>query len=94
MGNTCTQSNDQEDIGASQMNSKAVGGDTITDDQLSTLNMGNELTQKLMLTISCQDLPNLDKKSKSDAFVVLWEIKKTKRKISNSPTTRTDKERK
>ena len=28
-----------------------------------------------MLSFSCQNLPNLDKASKSDAFCVVWEIK-------------------
>lgn len=32
-----------------------------------------------MLTISCKDLPNLDKKSKSDAFCVIWELKKNQK---------------
>ena len=31
-----------------------------------------ELKQNLILSFSCKDLPNMDKDSKSDTFVVLW----------------------
>ena len=44
------------------------------------MNLQDGLSQKLMLSFSCSDLPNLDKESKSDVFCVLWEQKGAQRK--------------
>lgn len=79
MGLSCVKSSDKEDAGANQINRRAVGANQISDDQLDQLNINNGLTQKLMLTFSCTNLPNLDKASKSDAFCVLWEKKGNQR---------------
>ena len=71
----CCDSNSQsrgEDKGANGLSQQMVGA-TITSDALDQLNLTDDLTQKLILSISCIDLPNLDKKSKSDPFVVIWE---------------------
>lgn len=75
MGNDCVKAN-QEDIG---MNSKqgtgasnqAAVGASIDDQILSGAPM-DALKQKVGLTFECQNLPNLDKGSKTDPFVVLW----------------------
>ena len=43
---------------------------------------GDSLKQKVGLTFECANLPNLDRGSKTDPFVVLWEMKgKQKSKI-------------
>ena len=74
MGGCCIQN---EDIGTSRFQGMAVGGGAAGNnvDYMGQLGGGDLLVQRLMLTISCQNLPNLDKKSKTDAFCVLYEIK-------------------
>jgi hypothetical protein len=43
---------------------------------------GDSLKQKVGLTFECSNLPNMDRGSKTDPFVVLWEMKgKQKHKI-------------
>ena len=45
MGFACTKSNDaSEDKGARNINSQAVGGNSISDDQLDQLNFSDGLT--------------------------------------------------
>lgn len=76
---SCTTTN--EDVGAEKLTQQAVGATSneITDDQLDGLNLGSGLSQKLILTFSCKDLPNLDVGSKTDPFCVLWELKRNQR---------------
>jgi len=71
----CTKAN--EDVGARKLQAQAVGANQnqISDAQLDQLNMGNGLSQKLMLTFACKSLPNLDVGSKTDPFCVVWELK-------------------
>ena len=75
----CVQSNPNEDRGMSTIKSKAIGAnvDEINDDVLKDiLNQGNDsLMQRVSLSFSATNLPNLDQKSKTDAYVVLWELR-------------------
>lgn len=54
---------------------QAVGAGAISNDQLDQLNINDGLTQRLMLSFTGVNLPNLDQRSKTDAFCVLWELK-------------------
>lgn len=76
MGFACTKSNDaSEDKGAKNIQSRAVGGNNITNDQLDAIVFGDGLVQRIMLSFKAINLPNLDKASKTDAYCVLWEMK-------------------
>ena len=76
MGFACVKSNDAfEDKGAQNILNKAVGANSISDDQLDQLDFSDGLSQRLMLSFKGVDLPNLDTASKTDAFCILWEIK-------------------
>ena len=80
MGFACTKSNDaSEDHGAEKLNRQAVGGNTISSDQLDQINFSDGLAQRLMLSFKGVNLPNLDQSSKTDAFCVLWELKGNQR---------------
>jgi len=54
-----------------------VGGNSneISDDLLNASLPSDSLKQKVGLTFSCSDLPNMDVHSKTDAFVVVWQMK-------------------
>ena len=70
----CTE--DDEDFGSRQYNQNqpiAASQQSVSDDQLDRLKL-DSLSQILIIQIACSDLPNLDKKSKSDPFAVLWEL--------------------
>ena len=58
---------------------KATGAniESISDEALAaaTMDAMAGLKQKLILSFSCKDLPNMDKTSKSDCFIVLWYLK-------------------
>ena len=72
----CVQS--EEEINISQMGLKAVGTktDEIDNDVLDMALAGNNpnalLKSKVSLTFSASQLPNLDKGSKSDPFLVCY----------------------
>jgi len=75
MGNCCAQ----EDVGMS-MSSKnrgAVGAniESISDETLSLMSSADSLKQRLILSFELKDLPNMDKKSKTDSFCVLFFLK-------------------
>ena len=55
---------------------QAVGNnaDGITDELLHSSLDGGGLKQTVSLTFSCADLPNLDSGSKTDPFLVLWQL--------------------
>ena len=64
---------DEEDVGARKFNNNmpvAANQAVISDDQLDMMKIGDGLSQKIILQISCSDLPNMDVKSKSDPFAV------------------------
>jgi hypothetical protein len=75
MGNDCIKANN-EDIGMSNLSKAAVGSDSnqISDDLLNANLPNDSLKQKVGLNFSCTDLPNLDVGSKTDAFIVVWQI--------------------
>lgn len=56
------------------MSNQAVGtgSDGISDDALAASLVNSGLKQKVGLSFNCTDLPNLDKRSKTDAFIVIW----------------------
>lgn len=89
MGNECIKAVD-EDKGVSKMGMQAVGAgaDEINDATLNLCLGGdmNALKQRVGLTFHCTNLPNLDSGSKSDAFVVLWDVSnpKQKRKVGQT----------
>ena len=67
-----------EDKGVMKAGMGAVGSDanSVSDEYLDlALKGGSALKQKVGLTFTCIDLPNLDRRSKTDAFVVLWRLK-------------------
>ena len=63
-----------EDVGLSNLKNTAIGqgNDGITDELLSTSLAGGGLKERVSLTFSCKDLPNMDSGSKTDPFLVLW----------------------
>ena len=68
---------DEEDIGGRRYNNNvpiAANLNAISDDQLDQLKLNSELTQTLLLTISCKALANTDRKSKSDPFALIWQL--------------------
>ena len=79
MGNCMetTDSSSYEDKGVNEKAMMAVGSNStgINDETLDLcLGQVGMLKQRVGLTFSCFDLPNLDRNSKTDAFIVLWKI--------------------
>lgn len=78
MGNnlvTICCDDDEEDLGARRYNNNvpiAANLTAVSDDQLDLLKLNSDLTQTLMLQISCKGLENADRKSKSDPFALIW----------------------
>ena len=66
----------EEDVGMQGVKGTAVGqsSDAITDELLSSSLAGGGLKQTVALTFSCANLPNLDSGSKTDPFLVLWQM--------------------
>jgi len=63
-------------VSASKM-AVSANSNELNDDVLNAalgMNPLSSLKQKVGITISCQGLPNLDKRSKTDAFCVIWDI--------------------
>jgi len=82
MGFCCgSTSKKTEDIG--HRGNKAAGVSTIVrkidDAALEVLSTNNILKQVLLLTIKCIDLPNMDKKSKTDSFCIMFMHKDNKK---------------
>ena len=77
MGN-CVSTGEDKGIGQKASDMRAVGADidAIDDAALSSMQFDADagLKQKLILNISCQNLANLDTKSKSDTFCVLYKM--------------------
>ena len=76
MGNCIAET---EDKGMGNMEKKAVGANAneIDDNQLNQMlgqSGANSLKQKVALSFECINLANLDQKSKTDAFCVLWHL--------------------
>ena len=72
-----TDSSSYEDKGVNEKAMMAVGSNStgINDETLDLcLGQVGMLKQRVGLTFSCFDLPNLDRNSKTDAFIVLWKI--------------------
>jgi len=66
-----------EDRGVLKRAMTAVGSNSqAVNDETLELCLGQvaALKQRLGLTFRCHDLPNLDRNSKTDAFIVLWKI--------------------
>jgi len=57
--------------GTGMASSAAVGASL--DDQILGMTDADSLKQKVVLTFECSNLPNLDKGSKTDPFVVLFQ---------------------
>ena len=59
-----------------QLSKQAVGtnADSISDDLINANLPTDSLKQKVGLNFECTDLPNLDTSSKTDAFIVVWQI--------------------
>ena len=51
---------------------------SITDADILAMANDDGLKQRILLNFKCSDLPNLDKKSKSDPYIVLWAFNPTK----------------
>ena len=66
-----------EDIGLNGASMKAVqaNSNTITDDILKATLPGHSLSSSVSLTFSCSNLINMDSRSKSDPYVVVFELK-------------------
>lgn len=86
MGNDCVKANNEDrgmntKQGTGAANQAAVGGASI-DDQILQGMPGDSLKQRVGLTFECNNLPNLDRGSKTDPFVVLWQMNgKQKQKV-------------
>ena len=70
----CVESSHPEDVGSKGIQQRAVGAD-MSNNEIDQLSFNDGLSQRLMLTISCETLPNLDKKSRTDPFCVIWQMK-------------------
>lgn len=74
MGICCNKSS--EDIGVRTVNGFSSGANQISDEALemalSNVSKTGGLKTRVNLRFSCNDLPNLDKSSKTDAFIVLF----------------------
>ena len=75
----CLPNKGTEDVGVNKVAMQAVGTRTnYIDDSTLDLALGQSpgasLKQRVGLTFSCQNLPNLDRYSKTDAFCVLYNI--------------------
>ena len=75
------------------LSKKAVSANNDVIDDSALLAMQNDinasLKQRLILNFSLEGLPNLDKNSKTDAFIVLWYLKgksMTKVKLGQTET--------
>ena len=71
---------DEEDVGDNTDASmqKAVSQDVESIDDaalLGALGKSAGLKQKLILNMKCLNLPNMDKRSNTDAFCILWQMK-------------------
>lgn len=82
MGNAATACFEAEDKGMKDVGMGATNAsiDAISDGQLAAMSMDANagLKQTIILNLSCQGLPNLDRASKSDTFAVLWFLKGAK----------------
>ena len=82
MGNTCTTKGGH--LNAKAVDSKGIGGKSsdIDDAALAAIKGGigeagkAALRQNLQVSLSMENLPNLDTFSKTDAFALLYELKK------------------
>ena len=77
MGNCIAET---EDIGmqkrASDMQAVSADVDILDDSMLEAIGQQNAaLKQRLILTVSCENLPKMDKGSQTDAFCILWAMK-------------------
>ena len=78
-----------EDIGVNNIAQRAVGSNqTDINDATLAACLGASpaagLKQKIGLNFKCNNLPNLDVKSKTDAFIVLWDISNVHRGVHKS----------
>lgn len=75
MGNDCVKANN-EDVGMTKLSQQSVGTNSngISDDLLNANLPSDSLKQKVGLNFECSDLPNLDRGSKTDAFIVVWQL--------------------
>ena len=71
-----------EDVGVTTSTMKAIGtsNNSITDEMLKAMMPTHGLSQSLGINFSCSSLVNMDSRSKSDPFIVLWEMKPNKSK--------------
>lgn len=73
MGNCIAE---EEDIGmmkkGSDMHAVSANIDTLDDSMLASLGQNAGLKQRLILKLSCTNLPRMDTSSQTDAFCVLW----------------------
>ena len=75
MGNTvCLPTDNNEDKGTEKVKAAAVGQHTDTIDEaiFTGINSLDQLKQRIILTFECANLPNMDKNSKTDGFLVLF----------------------
>jgi hypothetical protein len=76
MGNICSPG---EDAGVESRGKMAVGSSSTNeiDDEALDLALGENamaLKSKVSLRFKCTDLPNLDKRSRTDPFCILWQV--------------------
>jgi len=74
MGNCISENVKSEDKGLETVGKQSVGF-TISDNQLALVAKDDTPKQKVLLTFSASNLPNMDKKSKTDCFAVLYFLK-------------------
>ena len=71
--------NQEEDIGmmkdATDMHAVFANIDILDDSVITAVNKDAELMQKMILTLSCSNLPCMDTRSNTDAICVLWLMK-------------------
>ena len=74
MGNCC---GGDEDVGMARKakdfnNATTANVESVSDEMLAALSGEKGLKSSLILSFSAESLPNMDKKSKSDTFAVLY----------------------
>jgi hypothetical protein len=85
MGNCISQNS--EDKGFKGLEKQSVGPSKTTIDQgaidlaLSGMNTMDSLKGKVSLAFSAENLPNMDKASKTDPMLVLWQENGTQKKF-------------
>ena len=74
---------------ATDMHAVFANIDILDDSVITAVNKDAELMQKMILTLSCSNLPCMDTRSNTDAICVLW-LMKDKQKTEKQMISKTE----